>query len=123
MIVRYWKFESWSYALSLLFLPSIYMIFGVFSKGDNIILWEFYFGIPYFVLGVLLIYCSFRWSAHLVAFLWFSHAFYDFFHNSIFVNTGVFTWYPYFCAAIDFVICVYILWIAQDLPDANINLA
>ena len=63
--------------------------------------------LAHWVLGMLLTYWSFRGSAYLVAFFWFLHALYDFFHDSIFINTGVFTWYPFLCGGRLCSMCVY----------------
>jgi hypothetical protein len=120
---RYWQLESWSYTLSLIFLPLIYMVFGLFSEGDDIVLMEFCFGIPYFIIATIGMLREFKGSAYVVAGLWFLHAMYDLIHNQLFINTGIFDWYPYFCAAVDFAISAYILWASRLWPSANIRLA
>ncbi|MFK7733734.1 MAG: hypothetical protein AB8B48_19090 [Pseudomonadales bacterium] len=117
-----WKLESWSYTVSLVFLPLIYMAFGLLSEGENIVLYEFYFGIPFFLFAVLGLIFEFKWSAYLIGVLWLSHAAYDLFHAQLFVNTGVFYWYPHFCAAVDFAISAYIFWCARQWPSAKIRL-
>lgn len=118
---RQGAFESWLYTLSLPLLPAIYMVFGLFSEGENVVLREFYAGVPYIALGLLVALRPFRWSAYAVAFLWFVHAFYDLYHDLFFINSGVFAWYPLFCAAVDVVIAAYIVWQARHWPDANIG--
>jgi hypothetical protein len=118
---RLWDIESWSYSLSLVFLPLIYMVFGIFADGENIVLMEFYFGLPYFAIAILLLVRNFRGSVYLVAAMWSLHAFYDVFHNQLFVNTGVFSWYPYFCAAVDFSIGAYLFLFAHRWPSANMQ--
>ncbi|MFK8021451.1 MAG: hypothetical protein AB8B86_16935 [Pseudomonadales bacterium] len=120
---RSWQLESWAYTLSLLFLPMFYMGFGLFADGDGIVLKEFLFGIPYFAIAILGLLYQFKWSAYAVAIMWLLHAVYDVVHNEFFINTGVFNWYPYFCAAVDFAIGGYILWSARQWPSASISLA
>lgn len=120
---RHWHLESWTYTLSLIFLPLIYMMFGLISEGENIVFMEFIFGLPYFVVALIGLLGNFKRSAYLVAALWFFHAVYDLSHGAIFINTGVFSWYPYFCAAVDFAVSAYILWFCRTWPSANIRLA
>lgn len=120
---RRWQLESWSYTLSLIFLPLIYMLFGTMSEGENTVLMEFIFGVPYFGIAILLLLGNFKGSAYLLATLWVLHAVYDLSHNQIFINTAVFSWYPAFCAAVDFVIGGYIFCCARMWPSANVSLA
>jgi len=111
---RVWSIESWSYSLSLITLPLFYMLFGLFSETENTILMEFYYGIPYFAVAIFMLFRNFRWSVYVVASLWILHAFYDLFHDSLFINTGVFSWYPHFCAAVDFCIGVYLFGFSRS---------
>jgi hypothetical protein len=59
---------------------------------------------------------AFRARTHyLLAIGWLSHGLYDYYHDFLFVNEGVFSWYPTFCALIDLVIGVYLLASAQHV--------
>ena len=117
------KYESWVYSLSLISLPVIYMIFGFFAEGENVILNELLYGVPFIVLGIAGFRYGFKNSAYVIGTVWFFHAGYDLFHDQLFLNSGVFSWYPVFCAAVDFSVGFYLFYAASKWPRSSIKLA
>ncbi len=108
--------ESWFYSASLISLPIFYMFFGLLSGEMKYVGLEFVYGIPYFIAGGVMMLWRFRLSCYLLAAFWIAHAGYDFYHDSFFVNPGVWSWYPLFCAVIDFVLGAYLIYLATQLP-------
>ena len=83
--------------------------------GDTGIgLQELAVGLPYLVGGLLLALLHGRWSAALVGLLWLAHGGYDLIHPLLFINPGVPTWYPLFCASVDIVVGLYLLALATQ---------
>jgi hypothetical protein len=104
--------ESWAWPLFLISLPVWYMLFGLLAMDSTTILNELLFGLPYILTG--LIAWRFKTPLMLVvlAIAWLSHGLYDYYHeyhNFLFVNAGVFSWYPAFCAAVDLAVGTYLL--------------
>jgi len=117
------KYESWIYSLSLIILPVIYMVFGIFAEGEGVILKEFFYGLPFIAIGLISYIYGFKFSAYIVALFWFFHGGYDLYHNHLFINTGVWSWYPVFCAAIDATLAIYLFSSATKWPQTNIKLS
>jgi len=44
----------------------------------------------------------------MLALAWTSHGLYDYYHDFFFVNPGVFSWYPAFCAVVDILVGAYL---------------
>ena len=114
--------ETWLYSASLLILPAVYIVFGIFSTGEHVMLKEFLYGLPFIVAGILGLKLSFRFSAYLIAIFWLAHAVYDLAHGALFVNNGVPGWYPLFCAVVDFLVGAYLIYLARRLPNSNLKL-
>jgi len=123
LLMRRQKYESWFYSLSLVSLPAIYMAFGIFSEGENVILKELLYGLPFFAIGIISLLYSFKFSAYIVAAFWLFHGAYDLYHNHLFINTGVWSWYPVFCAAVDITVATYLFFSATKWPQSNIKLS
>lgn len=123
LLNRKQKSEKWFYSLSLVSLPLIYMAFGIFSEGKNIILMELIYGLPFILTGFICFFYGFKYSAYLVAAVWLAHGGYDLYHNNLFINTGVWSWYPVFCAAIDVTLFLYLMYSATKWPQSNIKLS
>ncbi len=123
LLTRRQHYQSWFYSLSLVSLPLIYMGFGVFAHGEEVVMKELLYGLPFILTGLLALFFSFKHSAYLVAILWFGHGGYDLYHDYLFINNGVWSWYPLFCAAIDVTLAGYIFYSAKQWPQSNIRLA
>ena len=98
-----------SLAVFLITLPVYYMIFGVLAMDGTVILTEFLYGLPYILTGLLAWRMRSKAALLVVAIAWLSHGFYDFYHDILFINPGVFSWYPAFCAIVDVTVAGYML--------------
>jgi hypothetical protein len=120
-LARALKWQSWYYTVALLVLPTAYAAFAV-SAGD----WdmagkEMLLGAPFFIAAFAFSSKSIRNSAIVIGILWLSHGAYDLWGGQVVVNAGVPSWYRPFCAAVDLVIGVYLLLLAQKLEGFNIR--
>lgn len=104
-------FDDWAWPFFLLTLPVWYMLFGLLALDGTAIMQELLYGIPYLATGLFLwkVKPEFPLARILLAIAWISHGFYDYYHDSFFVNPGVFSWYPAFCAVVDIFVGVYLL--------------
>ena len=122
-IARRKNYESWLYTAFLPFLPIFYMGFGALDGSIDTIMKELMFGLPFIAAGLLLILVKFRYSAYLAGAFWLAHVGWDAEHDLFFINAGVWLWYPAFCASIDAVVGLYLLFLGTMLPQGRINLA
>lgn len=111
------KSDGWAWALGLILLPLFYVGFGLLANDAIAIKSELIWGLPYFITGTLIL--LFRNRIPTAAFLitalfWLFHAAYDFWHDLLFINPGVWDWYPLFCAAVDFSVCAYLIYLARN---------
>jgi hypothetical protein len=102
-----WDKVAWPFFL--ITLPVYYMLFGVLAMDGTAILNEFLYGLPFIITGLLAWRMRSRAALLVVALAWLSHGFYDFYHDILFVNPGVFSWYPAFCAIVDVTVAGYLL--------------
>ena len=109
-MIRTRNFDDWAWPFFLASLPVWYMLFGVLALDGTAIALEALVGLPYFITAF------FTWRIrsgliHVVLGLaWLSHGFYDYYHDLLFINPGVFAWYPVFCAVVDIAIGAYLLY-------------
>ncbi|MEH6543828.1 MAG: hypothetical protein V7721_07790 [Porticoccaceae bacterium] len=101
--------EEWVWPVFLVTLPLYYMVFGFLVMDSKAILLELLFGLPYILIGLLVWKFKFSSARILIAIAWLSHGFYDYYHDFLFVNSGVFSWYPAFCALVDIIVGSYLL--------------
>lgn len=102
-------YGRWAWPIFLVTLPIYYMAFGLIALDFGAVLQEFLYGVPYIITGLVLLKVRFRFAHLLIALAWLSHGFYDYYHDLLFVNPGVFGWYPAFCAIVDIAIGGYLL--------------
>ena len=102
-----WDKVAWPFFL--ITLPVYYMLFGVFAMDGTVILTEFLYGLPYILTGLLAWRIRSKAALLVVAIAWLSHGFYDFYHDILFINPGVFSWYPAFCAIVYVTVAGYLL--------------
>jgi hypothetical protein len=119
VIINRRGFDDWAWAFFLATLPLYYMLFGIIAMDGRVIGLELLVGLPYIVIGWLLWKASFRLAWLLIAVAWISHGFYDYYHDYLFINPGVFSWYPAFCAMVDIVVGVYLLLNTALRPASN----
>ena len=108
-LIRNKRWDSIAWPMFLITLPVWYMLFGVLALDAGVILKELLYGIPYFATGLLVWRMRTPAALLVVAVAWLSHGLYDFYHDVFFVNPGVFSWYPAFCALVDIAVAGYLL--------------
>lgn len=108
-IIRQRGLDAWAWPLFLVTLPIWYMLFGLLAMDGTAILNELLYGLPYIATGLLVWKMKSAPVLILVAVAWISHGFYDHYHDVFFVNPGVFSWYPAFCALVDISVGGYLL--------------
>ena len=110
---RGWDSVAWPFFLAT--LPLYYMLFGLLAQDASVILKELLYGVPYVITALIVRRIRSATTLVVIALAWLSHGLYDFYHDLFFVNPGVFSWYPAFCALIDVVVAVYLLACWQRL--------
>jgi hypothetical protein len=84
-------------------------MFGMLVMDGHVILKELFYGLPYVITGIVVWRIKSRLSYLVMALAWLSHGFYDYYHDVFFINPGVFSWYPAFCALVDISVGGYLL--------------
>ena len=107
--VRHKSWDQVAWPLFLVTLPVYYMLFGLLAGDSKLVLLELVYGLPFVVLGMVCFRLRGIWMVYLLAFGWLAHGVYDYAHDQLFVNPGVFSWYPSFCALIDVLVAVYLV--------------
>ena len=102
-----WDKVAWPFFL--ITLPVYNMLFGVLAMDGTVILTEFLYGLQSILTGLLAWRMRSKAALLIVAIAWLSHGFYDFYHDILLINPGVFSWYPAFCAIIDVTVAGYLL--------------
>ena len=123
--IRRKRWDSLAWPLFLVTLPIYYMLFGVLASDGQAVLKELLYGLPYIATGLLVWRIRSARAAIVIALAWISHGVYDMYHDVLFVNPGVFSWYPAFCAFcafcafVDIVVGGYILISCKKLAAAS----
>lgn len=117
------KGERWLYSLGLLTLPGAYVLFAFYAGERAVGVQEIIFGVPFILGGLVCAFISIRMSAVLVGVLWILHGVYDLTHGQLFINPGAPVWWPVYCAAVDVVIGLYLLWLSRQLLNADLRQA
>ena len=118
------KLESWAWPLFLATLPVWYMLFGVLAMDSATVLNELIYGLPYILTGLVAWRIKTPLTHVVLAIAWLSHGLYDYYHthhNFLFVNAGVFCWYPAFCAVVDLAVGTYLLASYKQLGHPSKN--
>jgi len=113
--------SHWLFSVTLILLPVIYIAFGLFTGDSSIILGEILVGVPFIVVGFLCLRLGFVASGYLLASLWLIHGGYDLYHDFLFINPGVPSWYPVFCAVVDMVVGSYLFYSMYRLRTVTIK--
>lgn len=108
-LIRDKNWDSIAWPMFLVTLPVYYMLFGLLVLDVSVILKEFIHGLPYIMTGLLVWRIRSKATLLIIAVAWLSHGLYDFYHDWFFINPGVFSWYPAFCALVDIVVAGYLL--------------
>ena len=123
LVARFIRGERWLYSLGLLTLAGIYAFFALQAGERAVGVKEIIYGFPFVVAGLVFAFVSVRQSAVVVGVFWLLHGLYDLVHSQLITNTGVPSWYPVWCFAVDAVIGSYLLWLSRRVPDANLRQA
>ncbi len=115
------KTESWFYAFALLTLPTIYMGFGYFASVEGVVFREFLYGLPIYIAGIVALVVNFRLAMIICASFWLIHGVYDLSHDWFFINDGVFSWYPVFCASVDAAMGAYLFFLAAKAKRSTVS--
>jgi len=109
------------YSWVLISLPVIYIFFGALSGDLGVVFNEIVYGFPFIVGGALCLIFGFKASGYFLASLWLVHGAYDIYHDVLFINSGVPSWYPVFCAVVDAGVGLYLFYSVFKLPNLNIK--
>ena len=123
LLARVIRGQRWLYAIGLLVLPALYVMFALQAGQRAAGITEMLYGIPFVVAGLVFAFRSIRYSAVAVGVFWMLHGFFDLVHSRLFINPGVPSWYPAWCGSVDIVVGVYLLWFSRRVPDANLRRA
>ena len=114
-----WDRRAWS--LFMMTLPIWCALFGLLAMDVSVILQELVYGVPYFFIGFLAWRFVSRSWLLIAGIAWLSHAFYDVYHDVLFVNPGVFGWYPTACLVFDVAVGGYLLYlVASDSGQVSV---
>lgn len=103
---------KWAYPILFATFPIYYCVFALYDPDYAALLNEFMVGVAF--LTIAYVTYKFRSFAtlQLLAIGYVIHAAYDFYHDALFVNAGVPTWWPEFCGSIDVLIGGYVAYLA-----------
>lgn len=106
---------KWAYPVFLATFPAYYWVFAVYASDYTALLNELMVSVVF--LAVAYFAYKFRSFATLLllAIGYVAHAAYDFYHDALFINSGVPTWWPEFCGSVDILIGGYIVYLAFAL--------
>ena len=110
-LIKTKRWDTIAWPMFLVTLPMYYMLFGLLARDGSVVMQELLYGLPYIVTGLIVWRMRSKAAMVVIALAWISHGLYDFYHDLFFVNPGVFSWYPAFCAFVDVVVGGYILLI------------
>lgn len=110
---KQWDNSAWPWLLVT--LPIYYMLFGLLAMDTTAIIKELLYGLPYIATGLLVWRIKSTAGLIIIGLAWLSHGLYDLYHDVFFVNPGVFSWYPAFCAFVDISVAAYILVFYKSL--------
>lgn len=122
-MARITRGQRWMYAVGLIVLPTIYMLFALRVGAHAVGVKEVLYGAPFLVAGLTFAIMSVRLSAVVVGAFWILHGLYDLTHGRIFTNPGAPDWYPVWCCSVDVVVGVYLLGLSRRVIDANLRRA
>ncbi|MEM7002745.1 MAG: hypothetical protein AAF529_18290 [Pseudomonadota bacterium] len=118
-LIKNKRWDSAAWPLFLVTLPVYYMLFGVLAMDASVVWKEFLYGLPYIATGLVVWRMRSARSLVVIGLAWLSHGLYDFYHDLFFVNPGVFSWYPAFCALVDIAVAGYLFLSYRRLVSAD----
>lgn len=106
---------KWAYPMLLATFPIYYWLFALYASDYIALLYELMTSLAFFVIA----YVAYKFRSFATLLLlgigYIAHAAYDFYHDALFVNSGVPTWWPEFCGSVDVLIGGYIAYLAISL--------
>ena len=110
---------KWAYPLLLASFPIYYWVFAISAKDHYALVNEISIGFLFFFVAFLAYRFKSPFTMLLLGIGFVSHALYDFFHASLFNNSGTPIWWPEFCGAVDILIGLYIIYLACILGNKS----
>lgn len=101
-----------AYAILLFTFPLYYFLFAMLAKDFAALLLEVAVGSLFFTIAFFALRLVRMPKFGLLAFGYILHGIYDVVHNLMFINAGTPDWWPAFCAVIDIIIGVYLVYLA-----------
>lgn len=97
------------YPTVMIVIALYYALFAVMGGSIGVLALE---AVPIAVF-VLVAIAGFKYSLWLVAVALVAHGVFDVFHDQLFLNAGVPTWWPGFCLGYDVVAGLYLAWLLK----------
>jgi len=97
------------YPVILIVIAMYYVLFAVISESSDTIIIELTIALLFAALAII----GARISAIVIAAGLMAHGLFDMFHNQLVMNAGVPLWWPGFCAGVDIVLGVFVLYSAM----------
>lgn len=106
---------KWAYPMFLATFPIYYWVFAVYASDYTALLHEIAASAAFLVIA----YVAYKFRSFatllLLAVGYVAHAAYDVYHDSLFSNSGVPTWWPEFCGSVDVLVGGYVAYLAFAL--------
>ena len=115
-LTGYLRGDRWAYSAAIALLPIIYMAFGLFADGPDVVVYEFMYGAVFFMAaytGLAMRKMKMAMFGYLGV-MWLLHGAYDVWHDFFVINSGVPLWYPAFCAGVDIIVGFLLFWKAYE---------
>lgn len=113
--------NKFAYAYLLFSYPFFYFFFALYGNDYQVLPAELIAGSIFFFIAIKSINMSgfIKFNALAVGFI--GHGLYDVYHNHLFINAGTPLWWPEFCGIIDFVIGLYLIWLAFQQKEQHVK--
>lgn len=104
--------NRWAYPMFLATFPIYYWVFAVYASDYTALLNELMASVVFLAIAYVAYRSRTFATLMLLAIGYVAHAAYDFYHDVLFVNAGVPTWWPEFCGSVDVLIGCYVAYLA-----------
>lgn len=98
------------YPVVMIVIAFLYALFAIIGNSMPVLAVELAVGAAFVILAL----AGFRTSLWLVAIALAAHGVFDYLHPHLYVNPGVPSWWPSFCAAYDVAAAAYLAWLLQS---------
>lgn len=121
VIVRFKKTRlertKWAYPIFLASFPLYYVAFSVYGNDISALWKELLVGVLFFSIAYIAFKSQRKISVLLIGIGTILHAFYDYWHDLLFINAGTPDWWIEFCGSIDLILGLYLIYIGLKLPN------